>query len=163
MLFAGYVPNDRFMLIEQSVDEESERNLIIFHSLYGRRINDAMSRLFGIKIADMHDTEVGVNITDNGFVIMTPEDVRITGKEIHSIIQELGKADLYKILRENIRRTEMMKRRFRHCAARSFMILRNYRGIKIGVRRQHVNSQAILKAVEEMDPNFPILKETYRE
>ncbi len=163
LLFAGYVPNDRFMLIEQSVDEESERNLIIFHSLYGRRINDAMSRLFGIKIADMHDTEVGVNITDNGFVIMTPEDVRITGKEIHAIIQELGRSDLYKMLRENIRRTEMMKRRFRHCAARSFMILRNYRGIKIGVRRQHVNSQAILKAVEEMDPNFPILKETYRE
>ena len=94
---------------------------------------------------------------------MTPKDVKITGKDVHGIIRSLGSSDLYSMLKANIRRTEMMKRRFRHCAARSFMILRNYRGIKIGVRRQHVNSQAILKAVEEMDPNFPILKETYRE
>ena len=163
LLFAGYVPNDKFLLIEQSFDEEEERNLIIFHSLYGRRINDALSRLFGISIADRHDVEVGINITDNGFVIITPEDVKVTDKEIHKIIRELGSADLYSMLKANIRRTEMMKRRFRHCAARSFMILRNYRGIKIGVRKQHINSQAILKAVEEMDPNFPILKETYRE
>ncbi len=163
LLFTGYVPNDRFMLIEQTVDDEGKRNLIIFHSLYGRRINDAMSRLFGICIADKYDTEVGVNITDNGFVLMTPKDVKITGKDVHGIIRSLGSSDLYSMLKANIRRTEMMKRRFRHCAARSFMILRNYRGIKIGVRRQHVNSQAILKAVEEMDPNFPILKETYRE
>ncbi len=163
VLYAGYVPNDKFMLIEHCTDEEEERNLIIFHSLYGRRINDALSRLFGISIADRHETEVGVNITDNGFVIMVPKDVKVSDKEMHSVIQELGTTDLYKTLRENIRRTEMMKRRFRHCAARSFMILRNYRGIKIGVRRQHINSQAILKAVEEMDSNFPILKETYRE
>jgi len=66
-------------------------------------------------------------------------------------------------MKENLKRTEMMKRRFRHCAARSFMVLRNYKGQKVSVRSQQVSAQLLLKAVEEMDPNFPILKETYRE
>jgi len=56
-----------------------------------------------------------------------------------------------------------MKRRFRHCAARSFMVLRNYKGQKISVNKQQFNAQSLLTAVEEMNPNFPILKETYRE
>jgi len=56
-----------------------------------------------------------------------------------------------------------MKRRFRHCAARSFMVLRNYKGQKISVNKQQFNAQSLLTAVEEMNPSFPILKETYRE
>jgi ATP-dependent Lhr-like helicase len=43
------------------------------------------------------------------------------------------------------------------------MILRNYKGWEISVGRQQVNSQLILNAVERIDQNFPILKETYRE
>ena len=56
-----------------------------------------------------------------------------------------------------------MRRKFRHVAARSFMILRNYKGYKIPVGRQQVNSQLVFKAAEEIDPNFPVIKETYRE
>ena len=56
-----------------------------------------------------------------------------------------------------------MKRKFRHVAARSFMILRNYKGYKIPVGRQQINSQMLFKAAEEIDPNFPVIKETYRE
>ena len=56
-----------------------------------------------------------------------------------------------------------MKRKFRHVAARSFMILRNYKGYKISVRKQQMNAQMLLKAAEEIDPNFPVIKETYRE
>ncbi|MDE1861027.1 MAG: ATP-dependent helicase [Candidatus Micrarchaeota archaeon] len=163
LLFAKYIPNDRFLLIERTRDKEAERNMLIFHSLYGRRVNDALSRLIGIMIGDMYDIDVAINITDNGFVIMTDYENVVKPGAIRDVLNELAKADLYKLLRSNIRRTEMMKRRFRHSAARSFMILRNYKGKKISVRKQQVNSQLILKAAEEIDPNFPIIKETYRE
>ena len=56
-----------------------------------------------------------------------------------------------------------MKRKFRHVAARSFMILRNYKGHKISVKKQQFNSQLVFKAAEAIDPNFPVIKETYRE
>jgi len=41
--------------------------------------------------------------------------------------------------------------------------LRNYKGKKISVRKQQVNSEALLSAAEEISPDFPIIKETYRE
>ena len=163
ILYAGYVPNDHMILIEKTVDEEGERNLIIFHSLFGRRINDALSRIVAIMIGDRYKTDVAVNITDNGFVIITDTDVNISKAAISEIISGIGRENVRKLLTENIRRTEMMKRRFRYNAVRSFMILRNYMGRKISVRRQQVSSQFLLKAAEEIGSEFPVLKETYRE
>ncbi len=163
ILYAGYVPNDHMILVEKTVDEEGERNLIIFHSLFGRRINDALSRIVAIMIGDRYETDVAVNITDNGFVIITDTDVNISKAAISEIISGIGRENVRKLLMENIRRTEMMKRRFRYNAVRSFMILRNYMGRKISVRRQQVSSQFLLKAAEEIGSEFPVLKETYRE
>jgi ATP-dependent Lhr-like helicase len=163
LFYIGYIPNDKFILIEKTHDEEGERNMLIFHSLYGRRINDALSRIFAIKLGEIVETDVALNITDNGFVLITDSDVRIKKDEIAELIQEVGREDIRLTLMRNIRNTEMMRRRFRYNAARSFMILRNYKGKKISVRKQMINSQLILKAAEEINPNFPIIKETYRE
>ena len=102
-------------------------------------------------------------VGDNGFVLVTDGEVKIREGNILDIIREMEPSSLRLILEHNIRKTELMKRRFRHVASRGLMILRNYKGWKIGVRKQQVNSQLLLDAVEEMDPNFPLLKETYRE
>jgi ATP-dependent Lhr-like helicase len=163
ILYAGYVPTDRFLLVEKTVDEEGERSLVIFHSLFGRRINDALSRLFAIALGEMYPIDVGINITDNGFVLVVPSSVKLSKATISELIKNACGMNMRLTLTQNIRRTEMMKRRFRYCAARSFMILRNYKGKKISVRRQQVNSQLILKAAEEISRDFPIIKETYRE
>ncbi|MCD6109085.1 MAG: ATP-dependent helicase, partial [Thermoplasmata archaeon] len=48
-------------------------------------------------------------------------------------------------------------------ASRSFLVLRNYKGHKISVRKQQVNAQTLLRVCEEIDKEFPIIKETYRE
>jgi ATP-dependent Lhr-like helicase len=60
-------------------------------------------------------------------------------------------------------RTEVLRRRFRHCAARSLMILRPYKERKKTVGRQQVSSQMLLKAVQSISDDFPILKEARRE
>lgn len=163
LIYTGIIPNDRLILIEKTNDPENEKNLIVFHSLYGRRVNDALSRIVGFMIGDMYQADVSINIADNGFVIATGEDVEISKRELERLMKELGEVDPQRLLKENVRRTEMMKRRFRYSAARSFMILRNYKGRKISVRKQQINSQFLLKAAEEISPNFPIIKETYRE
>ncbi len=43
------------------------------------------------------------------------------------------------------------------------MILRNYKGNKKSVGKQQMKSHFLLSAVEDIDPEFPIIKETYRE
>jgi len=160
-LYAKYIPNDKLVLVEISRDLKEGRNYIIFHSLFGRRVNDALSRAIAILMEERYEEDIGVMVNDNGFALFTAFDVE--SNEIKEIIGELGSTDIVRLLKLNIRRTEMMKRRFRHCAARSFMVLRNYKGQKISVGRQQFNSQSLLNAAEEISADFPIIKETYRE
>ncbi len=163
LLFAKHVPNDKLVLIEKTSDEKGERNYLVFHSLYGRRVNDALSRLFAIEASDMFETDVGLMINDNGFVIVTDAALKIGKEDISRLVSNVANSDAARIIRANVRRTEMMKRRFRHAAVRSFMVLRNYKGKKISVKRQQINSELVLKAAEEISPDFPVVKETYRE
>ena len=163
ILFAKEVPNDKLMLVEQTHDIEGDKNYLVFHALFGRRVNDTLSRLFGIVLGEMLDMDVGILVGDNGFMLELERESKLSQKAVKELFSNVLSSDIVSTIRLNIRKTEMMKRRFRHVAGRSFMILKNYKGWKISVGRQQVNSQLLLNAVEEMDPDFPVLKETYRE
>ncbi len=163
LLFAKEVPSNTSLLVERTKDIEEGREYLIFHSLFGRRVNDAFSRTIAILLSEELDMDLNIMVNDNGFAIYAKGGMGITKKIIDDVIDEVGRSDIRSLLRRNIRNTEMMRRKFRHVAARSFMILKNYKGYKINVGRQQVNSQLLLKAVESIDPNFPILRETYRE
>ncbi|MFQ5919225.1 MAG: DNA glycosylase AlkZ-like family protein, partial [Thermoplasmata archaeon] len=66
------------------------------------------------------------------------------------------------LLRRALRNTELFKQRFRHCATRSFMILRNYRGHEVSVGRQQIRSQRVLDWLHELE-DFPVIQESYNE
>jgi len=162
-LFAGIIPNNKLILIESTKDKMTDTNYIIFHSLFGRRVNDTLSRIIAISLGAILGQDISITINDNGFVIITEKETTITESTISNLMKRLIFTDVELLLHNNIRNTEMMKRRFRHVASRSFMILRNYMGQKMSVNRQQFSSRLLLKAVEQIDTNFPILKETYRE
>ena len=163
ILFAKEVPNNKLMLVEQTHDIEGDKNYLVFHALFGRRVNDTLSRLFGIVLGEMLDMDVGILVGDNGFMLELERESKLSQKAVEELFSNVFSSDIISTIRLNIRKTEMMKRRFRQVAGRSFMILKNYKGWKISVGRQQVNSQLLLNAVEEIDPDFPVLKETYRE
>jgi hypothetical protein len=71
--------------------------------------------------------------------------------------------ELQSVLELSLMRSEVLRRRFRHCAARSLMILRMYKGNKKSVGKQQVGSQTLLAAVRSLGNDFPILKEARRE
>ncbi len=163
VLFSGIVPNNHLIVVEYTRDKMTETNYIIFHSLFGRRVNDALSRAVAISLGAIIGQDISITINDNGFVMNTEEPTMINKDIIAKLMKRLISTDVEMLLRNNIRNTEIMKRRFRHVASRSFMILRNYKGRRMSVNRQQFNSRVLLKAVEEIDPDFPVLKETYRE
>ena len=98
-----------------------------------------------------------MGINDNGFFIAGES------LEAEKIVKWVKSQDLRKILKEAIEKTEVLKRRFRHCAARSLMILRNYKGRSKSVGRQQVSSFLLLSAINKISKDFPILKEARRE
>ncbi|MGB9703212.1 MAG: ATP-dependent helicase [Candidatus Micrarchaeales archaeon] len=152
------IPNDKFILIEKT--SFNKKSFVVFHSLYGRRVNDTLSRVFAILLSQIIEEDVGVMVSDNGFALITPFE--ISDNDIKAAMEYLVVTNIEKLLRENIRRTELMKRKFRHVATRSFLVLRNYKGHKISVKKQQLSSQHLMRACEEI-PNFPVIEETYRE
>jgi len=75
ILYAKYVPNHKFILIEITHDIRGELSYIIFNSLYGRRVNDALSRVFAILLGEDYGEDIGIMVSDNGFVLSLQAEV----------------------------------------------------------------------------------------
>ncbi|VVB78673.1 ATP-dependent DNA helicase Hel308 [uncultured archaeon] len=148
------ISHEKRMIIEYY---KGEKNYIIFHSLYGRRVNDALSRALGYLMGQKAGRDIEIGISDNGFYF-AGENL-----PLDEAMRLLKPENLRKILNEAISKTEILKRRFRHCAARSLMILRNYKGRSKSVGKQQMNSFLLLSAINKISKDFPILKEARRE
>jgi len=154
--YFSLIPNDRKIVVEHYDDEN--RNYYIFHALFGRRTNDALSRALAYAVSRLHHMDVEININDNGFYLASEKKLKI--KEAVKI---LLKSDLQELLNLAIDKTEVLSRRFRHCATRALMILRSYKGRKKTVGRQQVSSMLLMNATKRLSIDFPILKEARRE
>ena len=155
----GLVPGDDMILVETYHDHENESTSIIFHSLYGRRVNDALSRAYAHFLSRMLESNVRIAVTDNAFMLTVPG---LREVDTRSLAWSVTPDNIDSVLRTVLRNTELLKRRFRHCAQRAFMLLRRYRGRTRDPHRLQLNAQALLEAVEEI-PGFPVLREAYRE
>jgi ATP-dependent Lhr-like helicase len=153
------VPSDKVILIEV-YDEPDKRNIIV-HSLFGRRANDALARIYAYYVGEKLGADVKITVTDNGFMVSIPGHPILNWSGVLTKIPTDAEK-LYANLVKVLRRTELIKRRFRHVAVRSFMLLRRYRNAEKSISKLQVNAEELLKAVEEIE-NFPVLKETYRE
>ena len=149
------IPDADHMLVEKFTDEG--KNYLLFHSLYGRKVNDAFSRAIGYLIGSHGQRDVEIGISDNGFYI--------SGESLNlkKALENLSPKNLDEILREAIEKTDVLARRFRHCATRSLMILRNYKGMRKTVGKQQMKSHFLLAAVKKVTGEFPILREARRE
>ena len=151
------IPNLKKLLVEYYTGYGG-RKFVVFHSLFGRRVNDALSRALAYVIAKKYRKDIMISISDNGFYLSS--EGKVGGLEA---FRDLTSLNLEEFLRKAIDRTETLASRFRHCAGRSLMILRRYKGQEKSVGRQQVKGKILLKFVKELDPNFSILKEARRE
>ncbi len=151
------IPNEKKIIVEHFIDEHN-KYYILFHTLYGRRVNDVLSRALAFAIGRNQHRDVGVGINDNGFSISCEKRINAM-----SAFKLLKSDKLREVLKLALDRSEILRRRFRHCAARAFMILRNYKGQSKRVGRQQVSSMLLLNAVRRISDDFCILKEARRE
>ncbi|RZN34832.1 MAG: ATP-dependent helicase, partial [Methanophagales archaeon ANME-1-THS] len=155
--YVGIIPTHRRIVIEQYHDDQGRQN-IIFHALYGRRTLDALSRAYAYALSRAYKTNVSITINDNGFILKVPH----TRVDLDSGAGLVSSASVEDLLRKSVRETELFKRRFRHCAVRGLMVLKQYKGYEIGVGKQQRSSASILSAAKKIE-DFPIVEETFRE
>jgi ATP-dependent helicase Lhr and Lhr-like helicase len=111
---------------------------------------------FAIGRQQKRDVDIGIN--DNGFYVAYDGSVNVM-----KAFRVLQPSQLRKILEQAIEKSEVLRRRFRHCAGRSLMILREYKGRRKSAGKQQVSSMILMSAVKRLGENFPILKEARRE
>ncbi|MFH1326843.1 MAG: ATP-dependent helicase [archaeon] len=149
------IPDCSTIIIEKFIDQE--KKYILFHTLYGRRVNDALSRAIGYLIGAFGDRDIEIGINDNGFYL--------SGERmfLKRALDKLDENNLEEFLKESINKTDVLARRFRHCATRALMILRSYKGQRKTVGKQQMKSHFLLAAVKKITNEFPILREARRE
>ncbi len=162
LAYVGIIPGNRNILIEYFKDEEGWN--IVFHMLFGRRANDALSRAYASVLSNYLNVPVKITVTDNGFMLSYQYNEKAPNLNIiNMLIKDVNNESFRNILENAIKRTEMMRRRFRHVAQRSFMILRRYKGWERSPERMQLNAQKLLDLLLEEMPDLPIIKETLRE
>ena len=152
------IPDDETLLVEEVLEEN--RAKYFFHTLIGRRANEALSRAFAYLVGKKKRCNVGIAISDNGFMLILPGNRRLSEEEIKALFQL---EDLRETLKRALNNTELLKRRFRHVANRGLLVLRRYMGRKKSLSRQQLNAQTLLRLLKKNHPDFPLLKEVYRE
>ncbi len=146
------------LLIEQYVDPEGGVKLV-FHTVFGRRVNNVLSRALANLLRKEVRASIKLIIDDNGFALTVP---RRRALDVPDLLERLRSEVLRREAEEAVMNTQYVWRTFRHCAARSFMILRRYKGHKIRVARQQTNAETLFKLCSKI-PNFPIVEEAVRE
>ena len=150
------IPHETEIIVEHYSD--GEKKFAIFHTLYGRRVNDVLSRAVAYAISRLYHKDVDIGINDNGFFIAYAK-----GIDTIKAFKLLKANEMHKVARYAIENSEALKRKFRHCAGRALMILREYKGIRKGVGKQQTASMILLAAVRRISEDFVILKEARRE
>jgi ATP-dependent Lhr-like helicase len=154
-LFAE-IPNDKKIVIEHYSDGSQKR--VVFHTLFGRRVNDVLSRAVAFAVSKINKKDVELGVTDNGFYIAMLGNIQAA--RAFSMIKS---KELRRLMSIALDKTEVLNRRFRHCAARALMILRSYKGHTKSVGKQQSSSRLLLSAVKKISNEFPILEEARRE
>lgn len=150
------IAHDKRIIVEYY--EEEKRHYAVFHTLFGRRVNDCLSRAVAYVIAKMEHKNMEIGITDNGFFLAADKPFKAAEA---FLVLKADKID--RVMEAALDKTEVLKRRFRHCATRALMILRTYMGRHKRVGRQQVSSQILMNALKRIDPNFSIIREARRE
>ncbi|MFC1648415.1 ATP-dependent helicase [Nanoarchaeota archaeon] len=150
------IGHDKKIVIEHY--SEGSRRYVVFHTLYGRRVNDVLSRAVAFAVSKISGKDIELGISDNGFYLSSNKPI-----QAHRAFMMLKSDELEKLMSIALDKTEVLRRRFRHCAARALMILRSYKGHTKSVGKQQVSSRLLLSAVKRISPDFPILREARRE
>jgi len=151
------IPHTNNITIEKYTDERDNKKYLLVNSMYGRRVNDALSRALAYLMGLKGNRDIELGISDRGFYF-SGENMNI-----EKAFEKLNSENISDILKEAIEKTDILARRFRHCATRSLMILRTYKGQRKSVRKQQMKSHFLIAAVKKISAEFPILNEAKRE
>jgi len=135
------------------------KQVAVFHTCAGRRINETLARGVGARVFAAIGVDTSLTTDDNGFLITLPFGATLPDARWAQMLDPKGfDADV----RAGIRSSHMLRNYFRYVANTGLLVLRRAAGRTLRRGTQSWNSGRILDQVAKRDPEFPLLRETWR-
>lgn len=131
----------------------------VFHTCAGRRVNETIGRIVGVRIARLLKVDAQITTDDNGFLIVLPNR-----KSLNDALwlQLLGAENFDADLLDGLRGSRLLRSQFRYVANTGLLVLRRAAGRTLRRGSQSWNAAKIFDRVYASDRNFPLLRETIR-
>ena len=152
----GCLPDDRTIILEHFSDDAGEHQLMV-HSIFGRRVNDALALLLQQAAAAATGVDIRAYDDDNGILLYAIGERALPDGLLRAIDPRRAEA----LLRAMLPATPLFAMAFRYNAGRALMM-----GARSGQRQalwvQRIRgAEALGMAVR--DPRHPLMRETLRE
>jgi ATP-dependent Lhr-like helicase len=135
------------------------KQVAVFHTCAGRRINETLARGVGARVFAAIGVDTSLTTDDNGFLITLPFGATLPDARWAQMLDPNGfDADV----RAGIHSSHLLRNHFRYVANTGLLVLRRAGGRTLRRGSQSWNSGRILEQVAKRDPQFPLLRETWR-
>ncbi|MHA1250748.1 MAG: ATP-dependent helicase [Candidatus Helarchaeota archaeon] len=152
------IPTPHRIVIEEYTDYINRQKYFLFHTCYGLKFNEGLSRALAYLISKRQIRNMMISVGDLGFSFIFNYNIKLNLKRYFDLIKQ---ADLYDLLKDALWNSQFLKRYFRINAIRSFMILRKYKGYTKSAKKQQVSADFLINFANIS--GLPVLDEAYRE
>ena len=153
------VPTPWRLVMQECVDRESGRRIFYVLSGRGLRCNEALARMAAYLLSRQRMGRAYIAFSDAGFLLSLPATSRAS---IRALLHSLQEENCQALLRRALQGTSLLQSAFRINAARSYLILRSYKGRHKSARHQQMDADMLMGLAESIE-GFPVLEESYRE
>jgi ATP-dependent Lhr-like helicase len=160
---AGYLPDDRTILVERFRDELGDWRLVV-HSPFGAQVNGPWALAIGGRLRARRGVEAQVLSADDGIVLRLPDALDADGVEVLPTAEDLllDPDEVEQLVIAEVGTSALFAARFRECAARSLLLPRRDPARRTPLWQQRQRSAQLLAVVARYE-QFPVVLEAMRE
>jgi ATP-dependent Lhr-like helicase len=151
------VPAPGELLVE--IYRIDRRQTAVFHTCAGRRTNEALARIVGARLLREIRADTQITTDDNGFLVSLPPAKTLPDAVWATLLHA---RDVDRDLLEGLRGSRLLHSHFRYVANTGLLVLRRAGGKTLRRSGLRWNAQKIFDRLLEVDPSFPLLRETLR-
>jgi ATP-dependent Lhr-like helicase len=179
------IPTADFLLVEELFDDQAEafpeaaaelkknkargrtrllkprgQRHYFFHSLIGRAGNEALSRVFALRMSRGRGGNAVATADDYGFVLSVRPEQALAPEDLPALLDAAAFAD---DLHEALSRSDLLKYHFRNAAQTGLMVYRNFFGEQKSLRKLQWSAEVIFNVLQQYEPDHILLREARRD
>ncbi len=156
------VPREGLVVVEHFRVSGGKQRLshYFFHSLAGRGVNDALSRIVARRVAALAGGNAMVTVDDYGFLLTLQRFQELSLTQWRECFARAGAEEE---LRLALQESELVRWQFRSVAQTGLMVPRQLPGKERALRQLRFSAEILFRVLEQHEPDHPLLAEAYRQ